>query len=528
MERSDDIQDIIEKRWSGTCKVVFGQEIGSIRDYTRWLKEKIEPIVIRTSSISGKKVAYAIPNYSENSKWIGLEEIGNSKFPPLSINEIKDIESIVSAIKDRIYYTGNIVLGNSGFIYESSSISDSFYMYHTGKFGDSKYLAFCTLGRLCEDCFGCNGIGESHFCIKAYETFRVKRSFEFWMGQNCSDCYYTHNLSGCSDCIFSFNLKNKHFAIGNCTLPKDKYLSIKNSLLEQLRDWLIRKKRAPSLLDLIPLSIPPKLPRLAAESKNSKVSDLGPIEEGFAKTCQIIFGKRLSGKLDDYADWLSKHVRKHQKLHSAISGEQVCRWDYSNYFMLPQERIVSQGEALALGEILALSKDEIDTISLNNVGGVLGKIAFFSTEYAEGTNINVIDCPTPTQSSNCYRTSPVVYSKYCAYSFWPRSSQYIFGSNAIFDSEFCIHCYHSVKLKRCFEMDSCNSCYNSYFCHNCENVSDSMFCFNAKNLRYAIGNVEVGQEQFLKIKNLLLSKILAELEAKKKFDLNIYNIGQKK
>lgn len=523
---ANQIEETLDRRWRNCCKVLFKEDIGPLSDYAGWLTKNNEPVVHRKSSVSGKDVTYAIGAYPEGAKWIGLEEIDlHRKFEPLSIGETKDIESIAAAIQDRLFYTGDIVLGNSGFVQKSSSISDSFYMHETGKLGDSKYVAYSTVGRLNEDCFGCNGIGESQFCVKSYETFREKRCFEFWMGQNSSDCYYTHNMASCADCMFSFNLKNKRHAIGNLELEPGKYRSIKQGLLAQIADELKRKKSAPSLIDIaggIPLS-KPAIPPIKGTRRQA--TSMAPIEGEFAKTCELLFGKRLRGGIDDYAAWLARRVRKSEENRSAASGKTVRRWDYCNYFMLPKERILTQEEALAYGEAVKIGAKEAEGMSLATAGKAIGKLAFFSTEYEEGTNTNIIECPTPTQAANCYRTSPVVYSKYCAYAFWPRSCEHVYGSNTMFDSEFCVHCYHSVKLKRCFEMDSCRDCAGSYFCHNCENVQDSMFCFNTKNKRYAIGNAEVGRERFMEAKKMLQERILGGLEAKKALELDIYNIG---
>ncbi|MFA6489512.1 MAG: hypothetical protein WCT52_02420 [Candidatus Micrarchaeia archaeon] len=520
------IDETLDRRWRNACKVLFKEDIGSLSNYAAWLMKNTEPVVHRKSSVSGKDITYAIGAYPEGAKWIGLDEIDlHRKFAPLTIDETKDVESIATAIQDRLYYTGNIVLGNSGFVKNCSSISDSFYMHEAGKLGDSKYLAYCTVGRLNEDCFGCNGIGESQFCVKAYETFREKRCFEFWMGQNSSDCYYTHNMASCTDCMFCFNLKNKRHAIGNLELEPDKYRSIKAGLLAQIADELKRKKSAPSLIDIVggvPLA-KPMLPPI--KEMKPQPTSMSPIEEGFAKTCELLFGKPLVGGIDAYAGWLKRHVRKSEENRSAASGKIVRRWDYCNYFMLPKERILTQEEALAFGEAVKIGAKEADGMALATAGRTIGKLAFFSTEYEEGTNTNCIECPTPTQAANSYRTSPVVYSKYCAYAFWPRSCEHVYGSNTMFDSEFCINCYHSVKLKRCFEMDSCRDCAGSYYCHNCENVQDSMFCFNTKNKKYAIGNAEVGRERFMQAKEMLQKYILGGLFAKKSLETDIYNIG---
>ena len=519
------IEETLDRRWRNVCKVLFKEDIGPLSDYAAWLVKNNEPVIHRKSSVSGKDVTYAIGAYREGAKWIGLDEIDlHRKFEPLGVNEIKDVESIVGAIQDRTCYAGNIVLGNSGFVQGSSSISDSFYMHETGKLGDSKYLAYCTVGRLDEDCFGCNGIGESQFCVKAYETFHEKRCFEFWMGQNCSDCYYTHNMASCTDCMFSFNLKNRRHAIGNLELEPDKYRSIKSALVSQIADELKRRKSVPSLIEIAGGALAAPAPPVFKAGKPPATS-MAPIEGGFAKTCELLFGKPLAGGIDAYSGWLKRNVRKSEENRSAASGKIVRRWDYCNYFMLPKERMLTQEEALAYGEKEKISAKEAEGISLATAGKIVGKLAFFSTEYEEGTNTNVIECSTPTQAANSYRTSPVVYSKYCAYAFWPRSCEHVYGSNAMFDSEFCINCYHSVKLKRCFEMDSSRDCAGSYYCHNCENVQDSMFCFNTKNKRYAIGNAEVGRERFLEAKKMLLGWINGQLAAKKEVGLDIYDIG---
>jgi len=87
-----------------------------------------------------------------------------------------------------------------------------------------------------------------------------------------------------------------------------------------------------------------------------------------------------------------------------------------------------------------------------------------------------------------------------------------------------VNCYNSVNLKRCLEVDSSNSCSDSYFCHNCENVQNSMFCFNVKNKRYAIGNVEVGQEAYTKVKNALVLQMAGELDKNGKLNRDIFSL----
>ncbi len=202
--------------------------------------------------------------------------------------------------------------------------------------------------------------------------------------------------------------------------------------------------------------------------------------------------------------------------------------DYCCCFELPRNRLVTLGEAQALGENAKLEEAAVHGISIENIHEEIGKIAFFSPQYRDGTNSNLIECTTSSSSVNCYRAFPIVYAKYSAYTFYPRNSQYIFGCTNIYESDFCINCYYSAKLMRCFEVDSGRDCSGCYFCHNIENVHDSMFCFNTKNNRYAIGNVEVGRKRFLKAKELLLRSLSKRLAEKKEIDLDIFDLAKNK
>ncbi|MDD5337511.1 MAG: hypothetical protein PHS02_03440 [Candidatus ainarchaeum sp.] len=518
---------VLQKRWESVCKVLFKANLGSMEDYSEWLGRDNEKSIREKSSVSEKEVCLFVP-YPKNAKYVSFDEV--EKIPeskPLSINDIKDIDSLVSSLSESFYYSGNVVLGNSGHVEKSSNIGDSFYMYETGRLNDSRYIGYSTLGRLNQDCFGCNGIGESQFCVKCYETFRDRRCFELWMGQRCSDCFYSHNLSSCQDCFFCFNLKNTRHAIGNLKLTSDKYNSIKAHLISQIAEELKRNKRIPSLIEIVgkaPLEKPAYSGQLPEQTE---ASDKKSIEEAFSKTAQVLFGKPLSFGMDSCNSWLQNNLHAQETCTSAFSGKPVYRWDYSCYFKLPKNRLLKESEAQAIGPTLKLSAKEIEGIALSNAHERIGKIAFFTPEYYDGANYNLIECATSTESMNCYRSSPIIFSKYCGYTFWPRTTSYVFGCDSILDSVCCINCYNSVKLNRCFELYLCRDCSDVYFSHNCENVHQSMFCFNTKNKKYAIGNKEFAPDEYAKIKSMLLGRIAGELEAKKEVKYSVFNIGSR-
>jgi hypothetical protein len=190
----------------------------------------------------------------------------------------------------------------------------------------------------------------------------------------------------------------------------------------------------------------------------------------------------------------------------------------------PASRACTEEESLRIAEASPPAQG-IEGISLQNAHGLISRIAFLPLDFHDGTNSNIIECMAYAYSSNVLQCSPAVQIKDSAYCLWPRSSEHLFGCNVIFDSAFCIHCYQSSKLNRCFEVDSSRDCADSYFCHNCENVQSGIFCFNAKNLRYAVGNVEVGREKYLQAKAALIGRILPSLECGKAPGLDIFSIA---
>jgi hypothetical protein len=517
--------DTLDRRYRAACKVLFKQEVGPLSEFVPYLDGLIEPNMHRKSSISGKDVAYSLHEYSEGSKWISFDEIDfGKKYAPIDAGAITGLNSLLAAISGRVYYTGNVILGNSKFVESSSNVTDSFFMHNTSRLSDCKYCASTIVGRLCEDSFGVYGPGETNYCIRCTQTYRDKRCFECWTCQNCSDCYYSYNLDACQDCIFCFNLKAKRYCIGNLQLGPADYNLIKEKLLAEMAAGLKRDKKLPSLMDIIqksPKSNPPHAGAIEAAGRIDKNS----IDAEFSKTAKLLLGTELRG-MDLHKDWLERHTHPVEDRASIASGERITMAPRLTAIPeIPHDRIVTMAQARALGELTKMEPADVEKISLANVHEKLGKLAFLPVAFYEGTNMNIIEGATSIDSSSCYRSSGTVYSKFCAYMFYTRNGERLFGCEQVFDSSFCINCYYSNKLTRCFECDSCRGCADCLFCHNCENVQDSMFCFNVKNMKYAIGNAEVGRENYLVIKKMVLSEIGGKLQKEHDLKLDIYNAG---
>lgn len=250
-----EVYSVINKSWKSTCKILFGQEIGELKDFENYLKgAAVGQEVI--STFSGTALWVASEQYSKNSKFFDYtaehDALDKISYKPFDINRIKDIDSLVETIKERFVYSGNKTLGNSKYIEHSDAVVESTGVLNSSIVEKSKYVAYGYLAREVENYFGSMSSGQSSHIIRCFYNNTLKRCFECCTTIGTSDSYFCYNLLQCTDCIFSFNLRGKRYRIGNVELEKSQYLKLKSKLLAELLDELENKKKLDySIIDLM-------------------------------------------------------------------------------------------------------------------------------------------------------------------------------------------------------------------------------------------------------------------------------------
>lgn len=515
----------LNRQWSQTARVIFGEDVGGLEGFGPWLREIREPVSERKTR-GGKSVVVPLDDYAPSAGFVSLSEVEfGKKFEPLSINEVKDIDGILEAVKERLHYCGDIVLGNSSWVEKGADVSDSHGVFDAGVVSNSKNVAYSALVIRSENIFGCNLVGDSNYCVCCRNNRGNTRCFEVWRSTYSSDSMYCYNIENCQDCIFCFNQRSKKRSIGNLELEAGKYLGIKRKIAGEMREKLSKEKRLPFLSDIMAACTLEAGGTRAAASvgRKDKPFDKSKIEEAFSRTSEVVLGKRLEG-VDDYAEWLKRHTIGISCTPSAFSKSPVLNGEYQHFARIPINRIVTEAEGEKLGELARLSSEEVESLSLSNAHELLGQIAYGATEFGFGTLENVSECPVAGFATHGYRTISHVDAKYSAYCTWPRFSDYTFGCRMLFFSAMCINSYHSARLRGCFEVDNSRDCSSAYFCHNAENVQDALFCFNVKNKRNAIGNTEFEKSKFLGIKQKVLGEVLQELGKTKSCKYDIYGL----
>lgn len=525
---SKPFSEILDSEFRQACKALLGGEVGPLEDFRPYLEEYMQKPHRFSSHLSGRDVYVSGEHYLPSAKFADFDELDwNKKSGPLGINEIKDVDSIVGALGERLVYCGNIVLGTSRDVERCTNVIDSFFIGDSSMITKSEYALYSSFARNCRHVFGAHDTANTSFAIRVRNIggpVGLNRIFESFLITASSDIFYSSNLIGCQKCWFSFFQRGKKHLIGNLQLAPAEYAKIESSLREQLRDELSAKKRAFGLFDLLKMpksSKPPKLKGAAAEGCNPERAK-EEVEKAWRSTTSVLLGRELPG-IDRYGKWLCSNVDYYNLAteRSPVSGEDV--YVVKKYWMLEGLPPVFVGMEKEQMASISLKKEELSG-NLGEMARNASRIAYLSLYYSE--NCTNIDAPIVSASAtNGYKNIMPVLTKNAGFSFWPRESSNIFGSSCIFSSSFCMNTHHSEGAIRTFEVDTASSSSDLYFCHNVEGVSNGMFCFNAKSMRNAIGNAEYEKGKYASVKKALLEQIAGELEKTKSLRWNIYNIG---
>ncbi|VVC04191.1 Uncharacterised protein [Candidatus Bilamarchaeum dharawalense] len=517
---NSELYSALNRSWKSTCKILLGEELGELRDYEDWLAEYCPKPQISKSAISGKEV-YLASDYSKLANVISADEISTSK--PLSINDIKDIDSLVRAVSEEWAYTGNRVLGNSKFVESSDLVMDSNYVANSLNVSESTNVFYSSLIRLgSKNIFGSGWFGKTEFTIRFFGGFNCKRIFESHIIGDCSDLYFSNQCVNSSELMFCFFQRNQKHKIGNVQLSRDKYFDLKKKLLSEVIQSLKTNKKYPSLFELVNRSKSGKKPPISVPKKQES-SDMKPIEKSFASTFKIIL-KKEPGSITEYENWLASEKMKMEPIQTMF-GSTTYRPSHPDLYaisLFPKDLFVTLNEGLELGKIVM---DQSALGSIDSITSQLGQIAYFSVEILDGVNKNTIQSPLVYYTNNIYKGFDIVQSENLGVISSAFSSKYIFGGYRNMNSEFCINCHNSLYLSRCLEVDTSTKCADALFCHNSEGLTDSMFCFNVKGKRHAIGNTSLPQADYSKIKESVLEQLSSEILQKKNCRFSIFTIG---
>jgi hypothetical protein len=505
-----------------TCRLLFGQEIGELGEFAPYLSEMYFPYALQRSALSGRRVCLSGPYYPEGAKYASQSEVGKVAFEPLSINQIKDIDSLFEAAAGRAVYCGNKLFGTclgeigGDNLADCAEVRDSYDVY------SSKYAAYCSIGRYSESIYGVSGFrGVSNSVRCAWcagpNNNGAARCFETYASTGIAGAYYAYNCSGSSDIMFCFNLLGRSHCIGNLQLTRERYATLKAKLVAEMAEKLRNDKRLFSIVDLVG----------AGKEEGSGQAYAPPpksVERAFASCCRVVLGKEM-GPPEKYAAWLTEKTMKCRKVRGMF-GSPTYSTRLPTIGKVPAARLAALEEALASAQKMKISLNDGESPALSEIASRAGKVAVFTCEKRDGQNLEISETPAAADSTSVHRLWYSFMSSLSGYSTLVTESKYIFGGYyRTLNCEFLLNCYSLTQCSKCLETDSSFKCRSCYFCHNCENVEEGILCFNLKGARYAVLNQQVSREEYMRVKKMLLDYVNKELAEKGELTRSIFALS---
>lgn len=147
---------------------------------------------------------------------------------------------------------------------------------------------------------------------------------------------------------------------------------------------------------------------------------------------------------------------------------------------------------------------------LNNIQDILtawNDVNLTATErFIDSTNVAESD--NTYFSEYVYRSLDVHSSKNIILSDTVLNSEFIAASQRSNTSSFCIRLEDSKECSNSFSISWSGKITNSFFLHDCNNVQDSMFCSHLSGKRFCIANMQFEEEEYKKIREIVVRWIL--------------------
>lgn len=147
---------------------------------------------------------------------------------------------------------------------------------------------------------------------------------------------------------------------------------------------------------------------------------------------------------------------------------------------------------------------------LNSMEDVLSaweEINYTTTERYKDS-MNVAESDNISYSENVYRSQDIHTSKNIVLSDGLNGCEYIAAGQRSGDSTFCIRIEDSGECSNCFNVSWSGRLTNCFFMHDTGDMQDSIFCTNISGKRFCIANMQYEEEEYRKIKDMVVRWIL--------------------
>ncbi len=119
-------------------------------------------------------------------------------------------------------------------------------------------------------------------------------------------------------------------------------------------------------------------------------------------------------------------------------------------------------------------------------------------------------------SQGVYKSSSIFDSKNIVWSYKLFNCQYMLGSRDDSACSFGVRVKESIYCSYCFEVSWSHKVSRSMFVHDCTDLVECLFCAHLRSKKYCVANMQIGEEEYFRVKKMVVEWILRKYDPYKK------------
>ena len=186
----------------------------------------------------------------------------------------------------------------------------------------------------------------------------------------------------------------------------------------------------------------------------------------------------------------------------ALSGKDIFVYDPQ-----PQHQIISEEAYLAQMKVDGWMKETTPMSSIDDVLGAFKSVAYMTAEKAPNSQ-QIAQSDSITASSSVFGSALIGNSKQIIFSQNNFFSNYLLACRGNSSCNFGIRTFDSLYCSSSFEVRWSNKVAKSFFINDASDLFECMFCYGIRSKKYCIANRQYSQEDYMKVKALVVEWIL--------------------
>lgn len=146
--------------------------------------------------------------------------------------------------------------------------------------------------------------------------------------------------------------------------------------------------------------------------------------------------------------------------------------------------------------------------SLEDILSAWNKINYTTTE-RQIESVNIAKSDNIYNSENVYQSQDIHFSKNILFSDTLRHSEYVIASQRSYGNVYSMRIEDSKECSKSFGISWCGKVSNSFMIHDAYDISDCMFCSHLTSKRFCIANMQYSEEEYNKVRDLVIRWILS-------------------